>query len=119
MAAAELQKLEDACLERFPASKGGKKMGAGGVRFPKCLTFLGKSYVTDSRKYHSNQRPSTRPPVRGVNPDYFFVFPFWNDARRGFDTAYPPTHPSFFPVSLLYKAAAKECVKENKQLRVR
>lgn len=31
----------------------------------------------------------------GVKPDYFFVFHFWSDVRRGLDTAYPPTHLFF------------------------
>lgn len=79
----------------FLFQRGEKKMGAGGVRFPKCLTFLGKGYVTDSRKYHSNQRPSSRPPVRGCEPRVFLCVPFLEWCEEG-TWHRLPTHPSFF-----------------------
>lgn len=94
---AELKKLGHACQEWFPVSKGEKKkkkMGAGGEWFPKCLTFLGKGYVTDSRKYHSNQRPSSRPPVRGCEARLFLCVPFLEWCEGGDLT--PLAHPPIF-----------------------
>lgn len=60
---------------------------AAGVRLQKCLTFLGKSYVTDSRKYHSNQPPpSSRPTLRGCEPSLFLcASSFWSEVRNGPD----------------------------------
>lgn len=92
MAAAEPQKLGDACQERFPPSKGGKKWGQeecdsqnASHFWAKVTSLIAGNTIQISASLQGHQSG-------GVNPDYFFVFPFWNDARRGLDTAYPPTH---------------------------